>query len=283
MSLATMIGCIAILGWGLSALLVLQLKHIPPFEIMAISYGISSLILIGNLSIHHRWDQLKQPPSIWCLGILGIYITTVFYIFALQFAQAPIVVLISYTWPVMGLLLLLLSPAEKLQWPILLAAAIAYLGIYLIVYERPETLSGPQLLGYGLALMSAFSWAIYSSIASKLKQYSIQAIGIYCLIGFFASILLHGLFETTVIPSLKQSIIMICMGMTVSGPVFMLWEYGIKYGEHRFLFIASYFTPVISNGLLVMFGEAHSTLRLWIATLLVIISSIIALNAKSRA
>lgn len=281
MNIGTVIGLAAVLLWGLSALLLMQLKNIPPFEIITMTYLVSSSILLTKVTIQQEWHKIKQPLKIWLLGLIGIYGTTAFYIFAIKLAPPAIVVLISYTWPILTMFFTMINPQDKFHWPFLLSCLLAYLGIFLLVIEDPSNMTPHHEVGYLLAFLSAFCWAGYSYCAPYFKQYSIDAIGIYIFIGMIVSLVLHGMFEVTVIPSLYQAFIILFMGITTAGPAFLLWEYGIKNGDHRLLFISSYATPIISNGLLVLSGETHGTFYLLLATIFVILSAYITTSYRT--
>ena len=72
---ATLFGFLAIFLWSANALLAVELKRIPSFELIAIVFGISATTSLSFIAFKNRWDRLKQPPLVWAMGIFGIYFT----------------------------------------------------------------------------------------------------------------------------------------------------------------------------------------------------------------
>ena len=66
------------------------------------------------------------------------------------------------------------------------------------------------------------------------------------------------------------------MGFGPVGLAFYLWDVGMKKGDIKALGAASYLTPILSTGLLVIAGGGHATLTLAFACALVVGGAVLA-------
>ena len=100
---ATIIGCTAILLWAALALLTVQAAGIPPFELLALSFGVAALGGTTLLAIRGpaALAQLRQPLAPWLTAFIGIFFYHALYFFALSAAPAAGASLIAYLWPLL--------------------------------------------------------------------------------------------------------------------------------------------------------------------------------------
>ena len=75
--------------------------------------------------------------------------------------------------------------------------------------------------------------------------------------------------EHTVIPTLKEFVLITSLGISGAGIAYQLWDYGAKHGNLILLSLLNYVTPVVSMSLLVCFGKESSSLALWVACAMV--------------
>ena len=132
------------------------------------------------------------------------------------------------------------------------------------------SLDGATLPGYACALAAAFTWAFYSLASSKMELVPTDTVTGFCLVTALLSLLAHFAFETTVWPeTAAQWLALIGLGLGPVGAAFYLWDYGMKAGDIKKIGFASYATPVLSTGLLVLMGEAEATQGLGLACVLI--------------
>ncbi len=276
-SWATVIGYGGLVLWSLSPLMVAQLNNIPTFEILTIALSISFFVIAIKLTIQKQWGRIRQPFLIWLVGVIGIYGNDLTYIAAFKYAPPAHVDLINYLWPIFVILGSGLLPSEKFTYRHLLAGLLGLTGFYILL-SSGTTIADFQwgyLKGYLLALLDALIWAVYTLIARHYGKTPMEMIGMYCGIGALLSAITHFQFEPTVIPSFKQGLIIIIIGLSTSGTAYFLWDYGIKYGNFKLLNCLSYGNPIISILLLAAFHEADLDNDLILACFFVVAGAIV--------
>ena len=268
---ATIFGYVALLFWVTSPVLVSHLKNIPTFEIISITFATSFIFTSFILCYKKQWHRVKQPWFLWVIGVLGIYGNDVLYIAAFKYAPPAQADLINYLWPILIVAFAGFLPREKFSIKHIIAAAIGFSGIFLLV-TNGKGLAGfnsSYLLGYLLALSDAIVWSIYVLAARHYSDTPPEMIGMFCGIGMLLSILTHINLETTIAPSAYQLLVMLIMGMTVQSLAYFFWDYGVKKGRMKLLSILSYGNPVLSVLLLVFVGLAQPSISLALACILV--------------
>ena len=164
---ATAIGLIAILFWGMLALLTSYCARIPAFELTAITFLIAFLIgVVYFIRTGSDWSQLKQPPVVWITGVLGLFGYHALYFAAMKSAPAIEVSLIAYLWPILIVLFSSFLPNEKLRWFHLCGAAMGFLGIALLLLVKGSfQVFARYAMGYIFALLCAVIWSSYSVVS----------------------------------------------------------------------------------------------------------------------
>jgi drug/metabolite transporter (DMT)-like permease len=89
------------------------------------------------------------------------------------------------------------------------------------------------------------------------------------------SLICHLFFEQTVIPTFTQLIASVILGLGPVGGAFYVWDYGIKNGEIKILESLSYFIPLLSTFLLIIFSTASMNITIAIACFLIVCGSLI--------
>ncbi len=272
-SLATLAGFAAIGLWSALALFTTRTGMIPPFQLAAMTF------LLGGLAGTVRWvihpqalQSLRQPFMVWLVGVGGLFGYHALYFAALRLAPPAEAGLINYLWPlliVLGADVLLERRVHPGTW---VGGLLGFAGLVVLMSGRPMTLSleANGLLGYGCAAAAAFTWAFYSLASSRMETVPTDAVTGFCLVTSVLSLCAHLLFETTLWPEGTQSwLALLGLGLGPVGAAFYLWDYGMKFGDIRKIGFASYATPVLSTGLLVLTGDAPASFRLFIACLLI--------------
>lgn len=275
---ATIIGYCGLLLWTMAASLTAFVKSIPTFQLLSTTFGISFLGTVIYLTATGRWYKLKQPIGLWILGILGLLGTNIFYVYAFKRAPAEQADLIIYLWPILVVLFSGLLPKESFTAKHIVAAILGFIGAYFLI-TKGEGLAGFELkytMGYLWALISALSWSCYTLVSRYYGKTPIEAIGIYYGFCMVFCLILHTQFETTVAPSTPQWLALLFMGATVYGLAYFFWDFGIGRGHFKLLSILSYGNPILSIGLLIVFGFAKPSIWLFVAALLVTLAGIVA-------
>src|SRR3546814_9900200 len=114
---ATLIGFSAVLMWALLALLTASSGAVPPFQLLAMTFAIATIVGAAASARHGRLlDHLRQPWPVWALGVGGLFGHHVFYFLALRNAQAVEACLFAYLWPLLLVVFSALRPGGRLRW-----------------------------------------------------------------------------------------------------------------------------------------------------------------------
>jgi drug/metabolite transporter (DMT)-like permease len=107
-------------------------------------------------------------------------------------------------------------------------------------------------------------------MSPKLKAVPTDAVAGFCLATALLALLVHLAFEVTVWPDgLGQWLAIAALGVGPVGAAFYAWDIGMKRGDIRVLGAASYATPLLSTGFLILAGYASPSANLAIAAALI--------------
>ena len=268
---ATFIGFAAILMWSLLALFTAASGKMPPFQLSAICFLIGSLPGIAVLVARpERLKLLRQPAKVWIVGIVGLFGYHFLYFTALRNAPAVEAGLIAYLWPLLIVVGSAMLPGERLRWYHVAGALAGLSGTALIVARNGIAFDGAYTLGYGTALLCAFTWSGYSLLTRRFDAVSTDVVTGFCLATSVLSFLCHLGLETTVWPSTGfEWLAVLGLGLLPVGAAFYAWDYGVKNGDIQILGAASYAAPVLSTLVLIVTGFAEPSWRIAAACALV--------------
>jgi len=278
---ATGIGALAVLIWSTLAILSTVVGHIPPFQLVAMSFVLASAIgfVAGALSGRSVFAVLRQPKKVWAIGVGGLFGYHVCYFAALGLApQAAVEVsLINYMWPLLIVVFSAFLPGEKLRGGHVVGTLMGLAGSALIVTGGGHAgIESDALAGYGMAAVAALLWSGYSVLSRWVGNVPTDAVGGFCLITAILSGLCHIAFETTVWPHGWQWAAVAGLGLGPVGSAFYVWDYGVKHGNIQALGALSYATPLLSTLLLILAGGANAAWPVWVATALIVGGAVLA-------
>lgn len=269
---ATLIGGIAILLWSLLALFTAASGDIPPFQLTAMSFAIGGSIgLIVLFASGRGLSALKQAPSIWILGLVGLFGYHFVYFTALRNAPPIEAGLIAYLWPLLIVLFSALLPGERLRVHHVLGGLLGFIGAALIVTGGVGFT--PQLehgFGYAMAFLCAFIWSGYSVLSRRFGNVPTDVITGFCLATAALSLLAHLTLEQTVWPqSGREYLAVVGLGLGPVGAAFYVWDHGVKHGDIQVLGALSYLAPLLSTFALIAAGLGEASLATLLACLLI--------------
>lgn len=278
-SVETCIGFLAIVIWASSPLVNTLLARIPVFELLSYSLWLSGLIGVVRLTWSRRWSAVfQQPWYVWCIGFVGIYSNEVSYVSSLKFAPASHINVINWLWPVMVLVWAKLFLKEDV-WDrrVALAALCAFVGVCVMVSEghQLQAFHPYFAIGYALALLAALIWSGFTVVSRRFKDAPHEMVHLYCGIASVCSMGLHHRYETHVVPNVSEYGALFVMGFAISGMAYYFWDRGIKKGNLKQLTIMSYSGPIFSLLLLLAFHQAQVTLKIVMASALVLCAALL--------
>lgn len=275
---ATIIGFSAIVMWSLLALLTASSGKVPPFQLAAMCFAIGTAVGIAPLIAQPaRLSHLLQPPKVWLLGVIGLFGYHFLYFTALRNAPVIEAGLIAYLWPLLIVVGSALLPGEKLAWHHVAGALAGLLGTVLIVSKSGLAFDEGFALGYGAALLCAFTWAGYSLLSRRFGAVPTDVVTGYCAATAVLSLLCHWALEETVWPQGTVEWAAVAgLGLLPVGAAFYAWDHGVKHGNIQVLGAASYAAPLLSTLLLVAAGAGQIDWRIALACLLIVGGAVLA-------
>lgn len=278
MQRGTLLGIVAILLWSTLASLSVLASNIPPFELTSMAFFVAFIIglIIWKKEKNGIWIHFKHPFKIWLLGVSGLFGYHYFYFLAVRNAPAIEANLINYLWPLFIVLFSSFLPKEKLRWFHVIGVILGLSGVVFLVINGGEFEFDIKYTdGYLYAFIAALIWAIYSVLSRYFADIPTSAVGAYCGVTAVLSLLAHFAFETTVVPTWQETIIIVLIGLGPVGGAFFVWDYGMKKGDIQLLGSLSYFTPLLSTMILILLGLSKPNSTIWIACLLIVLGSIV--------
>lgn len=285
---ATAIGFIAILLWATLALFTALTKGIPPFQLLFLSF------LIGA-SINALWlgatKQLTRqafaiPITAWLLSVGGLFFYHFFYFNALSNAPEVEAGLIAYLWPLLIVLFSALLPGEQLHWYQIVGVFVSFLGaVALIVLKGGHALQldSRYITGYLFALACAVTWSLYSVFNRRFARVPSSATVGFCYLVAILGLIAHVFSsEHWINPDARQIIGIIGLGIGPVGLAFFVWDYGTKKGNIQVLGILSYFAPLLSTLLLILFTDATLTAGIIVGCLGIVCGALIAVLPQRK-
>ena len=282
-SRATSIGFVAVLLWSLLALFTVGTSPVPPLQLTAICFSIGGVIGLIWTGCYGSFRQLMQINwRIYVFGTAGLFGYHFLYFSALRSAPAAEAGLIAYLWPLLIVLFSGLLPNETLKRGHIVGAVISFAGAAMIVLNGGTGFQADAMVGYGLALLCALTWAGYSVLSRRLGNIPTDSVAIFCLATALLSALAHLALETTVWPQTTVGWASIAaLGLGPVGLAFYVWDIGVKHGNIQLLGVASYAAPLLSTFVLIAAGIADATWALLLAALLITSGAALAARASA--
>jgi drug/metabolite transporter (DMT)-like permease len=269
---ATLIGFAAILMWSLLALFTAASRHVPPFQLAAMTFAIGGGIgVITWLFRKGAVSALRQPPKVWMLGVGGLFGYHALYFLALRLAPPAEAQLINYLWPLLIVLFAALLLRERLRAHHIAGVILGLIGTIVLLGGGANLAMVPQFVpGYCAAFVAAFVWATYSVLSRRFAAVPTDAVAGFCLATAMLGAIFHVLFEETVWPGNNREWLAVAgLGIGPVGAAFYAWDVGVKRGDIRVLGAAAYAAPVFSTLLLVLAGYAEPSVSLALAAALI--------------
>lgn len=272
--IATAVGFSAILLWSCLALLTAASGTVPPFELAALTFAVGGVLGVAVTLARGRLGALRQPPSVWVVGVGGLFGYHALYFAALRQAPPAQAGLVAYLWPLLIVVLSATLPGERLAGRHVVGALLGLAGVVVLILGKPEDGTGfsPRYVaGYTLAGGCAVVWSSYSVLSRRMRDVPTDAVGGFCLATALLAAVAHAAFEPTVWPATStQALAVLALGIGPVGLAFYVWDYGVKRGDIRLLGVASYAAPVLSTLILVTAGIAPASWSLFVACVLIV-------------
>ncbi len=285
---ATVVGLAAILLWSALALLTVLARGIPPFELLALSFGVATLAGLAVQAGRGRaaLAELRQPWAPWLLAFLGIFLYHALYFFALSAAPAAQASLIAYLWPLLIVLLSAGVPGGGRLRPRHLGGALLGLaGTALLLAGRDDAspAGAGSVAGYAAAAGCAVVWSGYSVLNRRFAATPSGMLVGVCGAVVVAGGLCHLGFEAeTAVPDAGQWAAVVLLGLGPTGLAFPAWDHATKHGRLALLGALSYLAPLASTALLALASRVALTGPLLLAAGFIVGGALLATGLPTR-
>lgn len=247
----------------------------------------SFVVLAGVLVIQRKLRLLARYTVAdygWMglLGFLGAYLYYVLLYGAFALTTAAEGFILAYTWPILVSLLAVMLLGEKLTGRRLLAVAISFFGVLVIVTQgRIISVAFTSLAGDLLALAGAFVFALFSVLGKRARYDQTVRATVYfgvALLAVTATVLL-----TDGIPAPSAGVWpwLLYNGVLVNGISYVFWFKALENGDTFVISNALYLTPFLSL-LYVYFWLDEAILPSAVVGLVVIVAGIGVQAGRSR-
>ncbi len=279
--MATGLGLLAVLMWGLLALLGSFTSRLPPFQLLALCFMVSTLIMFARRLLVGEPLFVRPRLSVraWLLGVGALFGFHASYFIALRLAPVIEVSLTAYLWPL--LLSLMVARSGQRLWA-LVGGVIGFTGVGLMMVGRSGLAFNSSLLpGYLFALTCALIWSTYSWYLARSAG-RVDDIGWYSLAVSLLALITHGVLEQGVWQLTgREWLGVLLLGLGPVGGAFYLWDIGLKHGHRQLLASLSYGAPLISAVALALFGLNDWSSGIVLALVLITIGSLVAVRRAS--
>ncbi|MDN6179875.1 MAG: DMT family transporter [Halomonas subglaciescola] len=263
---------VAVVLWSAAPLLAEQARDVSPLPLASLTLLAGSLVTMP-LS---RREPTHHLSAGWRLAIwMGLPLLTTgavsSYFIGMRLAPASDAALITYTWPVLFILLSQWITFGRVRFASVLGAMIAFAGAALLMVPEAGGGSEGSLAGYGFALLAAVCWALYSWLCqaapASLTPLMPRLLLIASAITAAASLPLA---DSLVLPSQNALLAGIAIGLGPFGIAMVAWDKALRLGKASVIGSLAYGVPVLAAAFLVLAGMSVLDWRLPIAGALVV-------------
>ena len=247
----------------------------------------SFVVLAGVLVIQGKLRLLARHTAAdygWMglLGFLGAYLYYILLYGAFALTTAAEGFILAYTWPILVSLLAVVLLGEKLTGRRILAVAISFFGVLVIVTQgRIVSVAFTSLAGDLLALAGAFVFALFSVLGKRARYDQTVSATVYFGVALLAVTVTVLLTDGIPAPSAGVWPWLLYNGVLVNGISYVFWFKALENGDTFVISNALYLTPFLSL-LYVYFWLDEAILPSAVVGLVVIVAGIGVQAGRSR-
>lgn len=237
--LAYLLALLAVILWStVGSAFKITLGYINYIQLLLFSSFTALLFLTGLIVYQKKTASLFQTDRkhIVSSAVMGLLNPFAYYLIlfkAYSLLQAQEAVALNYTWPVILVLFSAFFFKQKLSWMNITAMLVSFTGT-LIIATRGELLSlhFSDPLGVGLAVVSAFFWAMYWIMNMKDIRETTEKLLLNFFFGFIYILIFSSLTGNLTLPSSEAGIGSVYIGLFEMGVTFVIWLNALKHAEN---------------------------------------------------
>ena len=271
--------------WSLAPVLAELARAVPPLQLTAMVVAVATVATwpVGRLLGKRRDDLGAVPMHTWVAGPLLVLGAIGFYFVALRLAPAAEAALVTYTWPILFVIVAELVQVRRVRIHSVAGTALAFGGAAIMLLRPAGGMGDPSWAGYACAFASGTCWAAFSLLA---RQQPVPLAGImarlFALAGLWA-LTGHALVERTLWSLPSDEIASVALiGLGPYGLAFVAWDAALRRGRSATVGTLAYAVPILSALLLIAAGMASLDWRLVVAALAVATGCAVASRRPAR-
>jgi drug/metabolite transporter (DMT)-like permease len=292
----TLCGFAAILLWSSTVALARSISEkLGPLTAGASVYTLGGILLVFQFFFKEkslRKVRALSPLYLFGCGSLFLIYTVALFIaigLALNHQQTIEVGLVNYLWPSLTILFSLALLSKKAKLWLFPGICIAFLGIILVLTQGTsiswnsfwKNLSDNPT-AYGLGLIAAVSWALYSNLTRRWSNStSFGGVPFFILATGMAMLLLRFLHRehSSWSPWALAEILFLGIATALG---YLFWDMAMRQGDVILVVSVSYLTPFFSTAVGCLYLKVVPGLNLWLGCLLIIGGSLLSWSAIEK-
>ena len=264
------------------------LLEIPPraWALLRVS-GAAVLLLATVRVLNRRLPRSRRDVGLLALfSVFGVVINQVCFVEGLSRTTPTHASLIMTMIPVLTLLFSILAGRERLEIRKLLAAAIAFAGVVLIIRPTAWGVESTMIVGDLLTLINASSYALFLVFSKKLLE-RVDALSATALLFAFGSVLiaLLGLPQLLALELGAVSPQVWALGAFIvlfpTAGAYLISYWALARLESSVVAFFIYLQPVIATGLSILLLGDRPTATVWIGGSLIFAGVYLALRRRT--
>ncbi|WP_291492902.1 DMT family transporter [Desulfurella sp.] len=181
------------------------------------------------------------------IGFIGIYFNYLMLYKAFSIADAAVVFILNYTWPVFLFIFSIFVFKEKLTIRKIFAILISFFGITVIITKgNIAKINFGNIEGDFFAILAALSAATYSIIGKKKNFEKTTSVFFYFLFVLFFITPTLFILSSFKIPDIKSLFWLFINGTFINGISFIFWFKALENLKTHIISNAIYLTPFLS-------------------------------------
>jgi len=286
----TLYGFGALLLWSMMVALTRSLSEkLGPLTAATAVHLLGGVFCMGLLAMPGRRERPMRAPSSWkylagCGFLFALYSLALFVGVGRVGDRTQVleIGLVNYLWPTLTILLSLVLLRRHARVWLVPATFLALAGVFLVLTQGADISwsgfaghVGRAPLAYGLGLVAAVSWGLYSNLARRWAGGS-DAGGVYFFIPLTGvALLVLRLFRpeaSTWNAAVVGELVLMSAANTAA---YLLWDSSMRKGDVVLVTSCSYFTPLLSTLFSCLYLGVSAGSRIWIGCALIIAGSLL--------
>ena len=278
----TLFGCIAVVIWSFSIILLLQLRSLPILSLVGYLYLASSVPSIVKLSVTKRWHEVHRSWKKWAIGVFLLALFQYCVTMGVRYLHPAAAELIVQLWPTCIVLLIGLLPRESFNIKYLVPIFVGVMGVWVLFWNQSSFL--PLTWAIVFPVTACLAWCGYVLFSRLHENDPPEMIGLYLGVGGLLTFCITFFSGNLSFPTPSETFFLLLLGVGVLGVAQLMWDQGVKGGDVKVMAIFANINPALALGWLILFGYANPSVNLFISYALTLIASLYAyyLSFKSR-